>query len=279
MLEARRLGDSKWKSRVIDYVVNRQNVDGGYTFCQGTASSAQDTYYGLAILNLLNAKLPNLQTTINFLNNLNLDSIYSDYHVSKALLLCGEPLPAGLAQRIRARLSAKAYFGSTNVFSEVPSEFITTFMALELSQVIGAEVNRQELIGWLLKFKNRDGGFGAKAQSNINSTYYALASLHLLNYDLSFLGAEGFIRSCEKPHGGFTVVTINTTPYMEHTYYGTMALALLGKKLLFPKKTEDFVLSCQNYRGGFSRSDMGIATFEDTYYAVCILNKLIFSPG
>ena len=38
--------------RIVDYVVNRQNDDGGYTFCQGAESNAQDTYYGLAILEL-----------------------------------------------------------------------------------------------------------------------------------------------------------------------------------------------------------------------------------
>lgn len=33
--------------RVIKYVGDRQNKDGGYSFCRGTESNTQDTYYGL----------------------------------------------------------------------------------------------------------------------------------------------------------------------------------------------------------------------------------------
>ena len=46
-------------SRIVDYVVSRQNMDGGYTFCLGAESNAQDTYYGLATLQLLNEAFPN----------------------------------------------------------------------------------------------------------------------------------------------------------------------------------------------------------------------------
>lgn len=38
---------------VTNYVVSRQNEDGGYTFCRFTDSNAQDTHYGFAILDLL----------------------------------------------------------------------------------------------------------------------------------------------------------------------------------------------------------------------------------
>jgi hypothetical protein len=62
----RRLSNVGWVKKVIDYVVNHQISDGGYTFCQGTESIAQDTYYGLAILNMLNVKFPNVEKPINF---------------------------------------------------------------------------------------------------------------------------------------------------------------------------------------------------------------------
>jgi hypothetical protein len=32
-------------------------------------------------------------------------------------------------------------------------------------------------VGWLLSFKNDDGGFGAHGHSNLNSTYHSEASL------------------------------------------------------------------------------------------------------
>ncbi|MCW3996125.1 MAG: hypothetical protein NWE98_08270 [Candidatus Bathyarchaeota archaeon] len=276
MLEARRLSDTVWVKKVIDYVVNRQNDDGGYTFCQGTESSAQDTYYGLAILNLLDVKFPNVEKTVRFLNELNLDTVYSDYYIAKSLLMCNEKINAKLTAQITSRLSSQGYYGSVSIFSEVASEFITTLMSIELAGIVKVNVHSQEIINWLLQFRNNDGCFGTHGLSNINSTYYAVASLSLLKHDLNDMQKTvGFVRSCEKPYGGFTVTPINTMPYMEHTFYGVMTLDLLGQKALYPSQTIGYVLSCQNFRGGFARSDMGIASFVDTYYAVEILQKLI----
>ena len=274
MLGARRLNNTLIVKKVTDYVVKRQNADGGYAFAQGLESSAQDTYYGLAILNLLEGDFPNVEKTITFLNELNLDSIYSDYYIAKALQLCGVNVGKNFRERIVSRISSKEYFGSIEVFSEVPSEFITTLMTLEIADVLKISVHTQEISSWLLHFRNSDGGFGTQCQSNINSTFYAVASLSLLKYDLGALRkVVEFVRSCEKPYGGFTVVPMSIMPYMEHTYYGIMTLDIFGEKTRYPSQAIDWVLKCQNKNGGFARSDLGISTFVDTYYALTILKK------
>lgn len=277
LVEGSRINAQLLIDKVTDYVVNRQNEDGGYNFCQGTESGAQDTYYGLAILNSLNTSLPDARKTVRFLNELNLDSIYSDYYIVKGLLLCGEKIDDNLKQRIAARLSSKLYFGSVEVFSEVSSEFITTFMALELADLLQINVRAQEVADWLLNFRNGDGGFGTQGQSNINSTYYAIASLNLLKQNLKEMrGTVAFVRSCEKPYGGFTVIPMNLAPYMEHTYYGVTTLDLLDEQAQYPSQTIDFILKCQNKNGGFARSELGISTFENTFQAVSVLRKLGF---
>jgi hypothetical protein len=61
---------------------------------------------------------------------------------------------------------------------------------------------------------------------------------------------------------------------MEHVYYGVMALNLLGERAMYPENTIRFILRCQNANGGFARSDLGISTFEDTFYAVNALRLL-----
>jgi hypothetical protein len=278
LVEGRGTNEPLLTDRVIDYVIKRQNEDGGYTFCQGTESSAQDTYYGLSVLNLLERDFPNVEKTIAFLNELNLDSIYSDYYIAKALQLCGIKVGKNFRDRIVSRLSSKKYFGSIKVFPEVPSEFITTLMTLEIADVLKINVHTQEISSWLLRFRNSDGGFGTQCQSNINSTFYAVASLNLLKYDLgALLKVVEFVRSCEKPYGGFTVIPRSIMPYMEHTYYGIMTLDLFDEKTRYPLQTTDWVLKCQNKNGGFARSDLGISTFVDTYYAITILKKLAHS--
>jgi len=93
------------------------------------------------------------------------------------LLLCGENVEENFRERVVSRLDSRGYFGSVEVFSEVPSEFMTTFMALELAQLLRISVHTKEVTDWLLGFSNGDGGFGPQEKSNLNSTYHAVASL------------------------------------------------------------------------------------------------------
>ncbi|MEM3627602.1 MAG: prenyltransferase/squalene oxidase repeat-containing protein [Candidatus Bathyarchaeia archaeon] len=275
VLEGRRFTEL-WARRVVNYVVSRQNADGGYTFCQGTESNAQDTYYGLAILDLLGASFPNVEKTVEWLRGFIPDSLYSHYYVAKALKLCGEePDNEDLENFILSLPVVKGKFGTVDVYAEVASEFLLVFMTTELANIASVEVNREKIIDWLLSFKNNDGGFGAHKHSNLNSTYHAVASLFNLGYPVKSLKETlGYVRACEKPYGGFTVVPNASTPYMEHIYYGASMLNMLDERLRYPKQTAEFVLKCQNTNGGFARSDIGISTFEDTFYAVNVLKTI-----
>jgi hypothetical protein len=275
LVEVRRVENPSLAKIITDYVVSRQNADGGYTFCQGAESNAQDTYYGLSILSLLNADFPNLEKTFEFLDSIHLDSIYSIYYVAKTVLLLGRKIGQDIEERLHSILNSKTYYGSTAVFSEVSSEFTTTCMTLDLANLLEIKVDSKKVFKWLIHFRNEDGGFGPQGQSNINSTYYAIASIKFLNGDLrNYNEVATFVRACEKPHGGFTVIPMSLTPYMEHTYYGVMTLDLLGEECKYPAQTADFILKCQNKNGGFARSDLGISTFENTFEAVSMLHKL-----
>ena len=260
---------------VVGYIVSRQNTDGGYTFCQGTESNAQDTYCGLAILDLLKTHFPNIKQTIKWLHDFVPDSSYSYYYITKALKLCGEKLDKRLKDFLRSLLGSKGEIGTIEVYVEVTSEFEDSFMITELVNMVGIEIDREKTIGWLLSYQNNDGGFGAHKHSNLNSTYHAVASLSNLGYPVKSLEKTlGYVRSCEKPSGGFTVVPKSSNPYMEHVYFGVSTLDLFGEHARYPEKTAQFVLKCQNANGGFARSHFGISTFEYTFYAVSILQKL-----
>jgi hypothetical protein len=275
LVEARRLSNPLLRSKIINYVVNRQNEDGGYTFCQGAESNAQDTYYGLAILSMLNSRFPNAEKTASFIRETHLTSIYSVYHVAEASLLLGLAITYDLKEQVASIIDSNQFFGSTETYSEISSEFTTTYMALKMADLLEISLEADRAAGWLLGFTNKDGGFGTRGQSNINSTYYAVASLSLLKRSLRNPSETvRFLTSCEKPYGGFTVTPINYSPYMEHTYYGVMTLGLLGEKCSYPRQTADWILTCQNRNGGFARGDPGISSFVDTYYAVTLLQKL-----
>jgi hypothetical protein len=279
LLEVGRLNDRSWIKKIADYVIQRQNENGGYAFCQGLESNRRDTYYGLSILSLLGADFPNVDRTLKFLEEpeLDLHNIYSHYYTTKALLLCGEEPNENIKNNFSLAVNMRKNSSLADVLPEVSSEFTTSFMTLELARLFGIQLPKNRIIEWLLRFKNRDGGFSSEEHSNINSTYYAVASLTLLNVKIKDLGETvKFVRECEKAYGGFTLIPMNITPYMEHTYYGVMTLDLLGETCRYPSQTIDFVQKCQNKNGGFARSDVGISTFENTFQAVSVLRKLGF---
>jgi hypothetical protein len=197
--------------------------------------------------------------------------------VAKALKLCGQ----GPDKNLRNFLSLqgpKERFSTVDVYVEVASEFEATFMFTELAKLAGVEIDREEMVRWLLNHQKKDGGFGAHGYSNLSSTYHAVASLFNIGYPVKSLkGTLAYVRSCEKPSGGFTVVPSSSLPYMEHVYYGIAILDLLGEHARYPKATARFVFGCQNSNGGFARSNLGISTFEDTFYAIEILRRLASS--
>ena len=274
-LEKKQFTDSSRVKRIEDYVVKRQNGDGGYAFAQGLDSNAQDTYYGLAILDLLKVPFPRVKKTIKWLHDFAPDSHYSHYYIAKALRLCGEKPHRTLKDFLLSLQISIGELGTTDVYVEVASEFQFTSMITELTNMVGVEINSEKTIGWLLSYQNRDGGFGAHGHSNLNSTYHAVASLFNLGHSVKSLKETlEYVRSCEKPSGGFTVVPRSSIPYMEYIYYGASTLELLGEHVRYPEKTAEFVLKCQNSNGGFARSDLGISTFEDTFYAVRILQMI-----
>ncbi|MEM2112409.1 MAG: prenyltransferase/squalene oxidase repeat-containing protein [Candidatus Bathyarchaeia archaeon] len=274
-VEKRLFRDSPWVKSITDYVINRQNADGGYAFVRTTASNAQDTYYGLAILDLLKFSFPNVKQTVKWLHEFVPDNLYSHYYVAKALKLCDKNPHQTLSAFLRSIIGSQRISGTMDVYAEVDSEFEATFMVTELTNMIGVKVDREKTINWLLSFQNKDGGFGAHRHSNLNSTYHAVASLFNVGYPVKSLKTPlAYVRSCEKPSGGFTVIPRSSSPFMEHVYYGISTLDLLGERAAYPEETAKFVFKCQNANGGFARSDLGISTFEDTFYAVSILRKI-----
>jgi len=265
-----------WVKRVLEYVTARQNPDGGYNFCQGVESGAQDTYYALAIFDLLDFPAPNIEATVRWLREFPADNIYGYFYVAKGLILGGGQVGDMLVSRVLALRRSHGGFGEIDVDVEAYSEFESTYMATEILKGLHVSFDPEPTIQWLLRHLNADGGFGARGYSNLVSMFHAVASLDNLGYSVKQLGNTlHFVRSCEKPRGGFTVVPNVTLPYLQDIYSGVLILNLMGEKCAYPEETKELVLGLQNSNGGFRRSiELGISTFEDTYYALNVLRRL-----
>jgi len=265
-----------WVQRILDYVTVRQNTDGGYNFAQGVDSGAQDTYYALAIFNLLGSPAPNVDATVGWLRRFPADNIYAYFYVAEGLTLSGQHADEELVSRVLSLRRPNGGFGEVDVDVEAYSEFDATYRATEILRESGISMDPTPTVQWLLKYLNHDGGFGARGHSNLISTFHAVGSLYNLGHPVRELDRTlRFVRSCEKADGGFTSVPNANLSYLEEIHAGALILHMMGEQCANPEVTRKFVFGLQNSNGGFRRSvQLGISTFEDTYYALILLRIL-----
>jgi len=262
-------------ARILEYVRSRRNPDGGYTFCQDADSNAQDTYFALAIFDLLGSDIPLREGTVEWLRRFPADNVYSCFYVTKGLILAGERPPKGIGDRILELRKSHGGFGSLDIGVET-REFDSTYRAAEILRELGVHFDGEPTRKWLLSCLNPDGGFGAIGYSDLISTFHAVSSLRSLNHDVSeLMSTLGFVRSCERREGGFTSTPQVTLPYIQETYAGVSLIGLMGRSCSYPEATRRFILRLQNANGGFRRSlELGISTFEYTFHALRTLQGL-----
>lgn len=271
---------------IVHYILTRQNEDGGYTFCQGTESSAQDTYYAIETLRMLDAKPKNVDKTILFLQSLqcqdgDFDSVKAAYYVIRTLSYLGAKPAKPIDKFARSFKTLIEKAENTEVYVDVTSEVENIFFATEILNMLNFPVDHDRLIKQILGLQNQHGSFGRAGYSKLASTYYSLKTLSLLNYDARKLEKTlRWVRQCEAPSGGFLAAPELSPTYIviEDIHFGVKSLEALGETCRYPKETLDLIAKLQNSNGGFRRSVfLGISDFESTYQALSAMETILKS--
>jgi len=269
---------------IITYVTIRRNADGGYTFARGSDSNSQDTYFGLAVLRMLDYPPEDPGRTAEWLDRFPVRDLRSAYYVTNAyeVLLDEDAYRRSeevhhVAAIVHDIYRPTGYFGSDYTHPEATSEFETNSMSVELARPFNIPFDDGRLVRNLLSRMNLDGGFGPNRGSDIVSTFHVVSTVAtVLNRAPKSSKVQEWISSCENPAGGFPVTPGTLPSCMEYTYSGVMALSVFGLSPKFPKEMLGFIKSCQKNNGGFGRSDeMGIPTFEHTFQAVRVVAELV----
>jgi hypothetical protein len=258
------------RSLVIEYAKGCQNSDGGYAFCQGVDSNAQDTFFALSILDMLKASPKSVEKTIRWLEAFPRDDIHSKYYIISSLVLLNgkNSMPDLGAFPITSRFNIDRMEYSF-------SEFESLFMLSCLAKMLGKELDEKAVAIFLLKHHNGDGGFGQNKHSNLLATLHAISILRNVGYNIQNVRrALEFVRACESPDGGFTSVPNTHLPFIEDTYSGISILELYGESVRQPQGCIQQIMKLLRSNGGFSRAEFGIPTLEYTYYAIYALVKL-----
>jgi len=258
-------------SKTLDFLRKAQSSDGGY-------SSLRVAFFATRALTAFHEKPRDINGSISYLKNSLKLMLNREYDLFQQLI--------GFERKgYITREAEENVLKSMDLYNlyiiEIPTLLCNIHMITSALNLLGyqlSELERENIIKLVLKFKNEDGGFGLNA-SYIDETFHALSILIDLKNPLDDLNLKDTIEwvyNCENRSGGFKVKP--DVPYsysLEYTYYGLQAMDLLNVEPLFPNTHVDFIYSCYNTNGGFRRSvNLGISTLEDTFYAVSSLTKL-----
>jgi len=245
---------------LFDFVAKRRKETGGYGATPKLPATIADTFQALAILTLIEPHSPDCRedrALAAFLEQ-RLASpwpgIDTSFRLFAAARLCGLALPEegrvnAYLEQILGRdksLAATSYavrirkeiYGTIPVFSdrsrELPEIWAVqeVFSWLYLRKMAGEDGAgaREQMVDWLKRSQNGDGGFGffPGTTSFIENSHAALAALNLLGAKpLDRAGAEAFIVGCQTRRGGFAR-SPKAAPFLDSSWHGLASLSLLS---------------------------------------------------
>lgn len=261
------------KHKIIQYIEDKHLKDGGYMFAKVEPSGGLDTYHAIQILKMLGTKPKYPESIRDFFLELEehegIDDIVGLYLTVETFKELGYEVARFHSYKtvLDKEKNDLGGFGTIKeLYIEATSELQTTYESIVVAQDLSYHLDKQKLKHFILSLQNVDGGFGTHQLSLLPTTHYALASLNELGIAHDGKEAINYLREKEKKIGGF---------YLEELYWCVTNLHMLKQKPIDIDGILAFLQDCFRDNGGFCRSrNMGISTFEDTFYAVTLLNVL-----
>lgn len=267
-------------NQIIDYVLSRRCEGGGFCFYRLEEPNGSDSCHALSILDLLDVPFQD-ERTADYLRTMqhddgSYDSVFSAFYSIKGLQLLKQKPRHHPERYIRKHLEHVA-LDVRKLPPEIHSIFKRLHYAVELYLSLEMERNEgieKDIANFILCFHNEDRGFG-NPSSNLTDTAKALVMLDMLGHPLTDLETGRFVRRCETPLSGFTDMPLRALSYLEYIHAGVMASCVISLRPRYFDRCAGFILNCRSRNGGFSRAPhAGIATMEDTYFAVHALHLL-----
>jgi hypothetical protein len=261
------------KENAARYILERTCPGGGFCFYRLDEPNPQDTYFALATLDLL--EIPyRAERTVRYLQAIQqTDGVYESLAQTFFVLLGLRYLDsqslhdptAGVERLTDWLLSSVSSPGDTR--SALFAELYQVTLLREAMNLDWREGQRQSIIRLLHAHHHRDGGFGVET-SNLLETFHAAAVLRRISHPVALTDVEPFLRACEHPVFGFTGKPATSLFFLEYLHAG---LALCNEIALLPTygaACASFLYQCQTNSGGFARTNLAIATLENTCFAI-----------
>ena len=241
---------------IRDFVMSREQPEGGFSFAKTTPATLEDTYYALRILKELGFSYDN-KKTYRYIEQTELDNL-GYRQLFEALFLIrefwltydGDLVEKRLERKEKMSIDALYYkfqslkliMHENNIMKE-EKDFISSKGIADLKYIsevsrqvillkrLGIQFNEKEYSLWIQGCQQSDGGFGFnhKSSSYMENCYYALIALHELKcLPKDIEACKSFILYCKSESGAFGR-QILAVPTLEATFYGLECLKILAE--------------------------------------------------
>ena len=289
----------------FDYIFEKQNDDGSYSDIGGLGNT-ESTYYALRTISLANEtyfeeKIDDNETiqivsyldsvlngggygfkAIPMINSSDIISTFCAIDIAYRLGASEILLNNNISRFINSTWSGSGYFLSNNTLtqsSETTFFGIQAFLEMNMSY---SNIDKLALGGYFNSIYNLDGGFASTIgePSDIQSTYYSLASIDLLNLSMPLVFNENttrnFIASCSKLDGGFGInPNVSIKSDFTSGWAAIKSLDLLER--LYPANFPYNFYRSQYYNWTHlfqaKNSLFGQITIESNYFGILCLNE------
>ncbi|BAZ05716.1 prenyltransferase/squalene oxidase repeat-containing protein [Calothrix sp. NIES-3974] len=270
----------------VAYLHSKQCANGGffaYKMEYLEEPNASDTFFAVAALQTLGLEPPNRHQLWDYLHSL-LNQVQKNFDISPqgsisqaAFNYLYFPLYTlyclGVKDSVNQWQQAIAQFDIP-----LPAQTNATEMGItqkwlvrqiRTKKIWGDLPQKQHIIKYILQLNN-EGGFGIKP--NLMETYWSLAVLQELDYDLTQLDdTRHFIEQLQVKETGFTNTVDGLSTSVDIVYAGIFASNLLKMEIPYLESAIKFVQMCQMGKGGFARMPIALPDIETTYLALKIL--------
>lgn len=232
--------------KIIQYLKERENEEGGFSFAIDLYPDIEDTYYATRIFQLLNGDVDRNKMA-NYLRNISLGDFV---------------FPRAVYMLLYLHLSLAI---------ELPSQLINPsnrdwdgYGILD-AQYFSDEIRK--LLNHPMKPLASPSPFQFHRLENLQSLRKKVSVLnnHLIDFDKQEI--VRWVQLCQNGDGGFGFYP-GTTSYMENT---CCALEILSKLYSAPMEIDlcqTYIISCQTASGGFARAPASFPFIESTFHAV-----------
>jgi hypothetical protein len=241
-------------SKIIQYLKERENEEGGFSFAIDLYPDIEDTFYATRILELLNDDV-HRNNTANFLRNISWGYVgfpRAVYMILYLHLSMAIELPSQLINLSNRDwdgygiLDAQYFSDEIRKLLNEPTKPLASpslfqFHRLENLQSLrkkvsvlithGIDFDKQEIVRWVQLCQNGDGGFGfyPGTTSYMENAYCALEILSKLDSTPMRIDlCQNYIISCQTASGGFSRAPASF-PFIESTFHAVVGLLSLGR--------------------------------------------------